>query len=84
MPQQRDASASKKARGGQLAMATKMASKVKAGSEALQVKVVDAKVKDKKLQRAASSSENSELEASEDEVSSEDTDSVSLNQKFLN
>ncbi len=63
---------SKKARGGQLAIASKMASKAKAGSEALKVKVVDAKVKGKKLQRAVNSSENSELEASEDEVSSED------------
>ncbi len=42
MPQQREAPASKKARGGQLAITTKMAGKAKAGSEALKVKGVDA------------------------------------------
>jgi hypothetical protein len=50
-----------------------MAGKAKAGSEALKVKAVDAKVKGKKLQTVVSSSENSELEASEDKVSSEDS-----------
>jgi hypothetical protein len=73
MPQQRDIPASKKARGGQLAIATKMAGKAKAGSEALKVKGGNAKGNGKRLQTAVDSSENSELEASEDEVSSADS-----------
>jgi hypothetical protein len=70
MPKERDAALSKK---GQLAIATKMAGKAKAGIEALKVKGVDAEGKGKKLQKAIDSSENSEVEESEDEISSEDS-----------
>jgi hypothetical protein len=66
MPTERDPAPSKK---GQLAIATKMASKAKAGIEAFKVKGVDAKGKGKKLQKAIDSSENSELEESEDKIS---------------
>ncbi len=68
MPKPREAPASKSDKGGQLTMATRMADRVKAGSEALKVKGVAAKGKVTK--RADDSSENSELEASEDEISS--------------
>ncbi len=67
MPKERDSAPSKK---GQLAIATKIAGKAKAGSEALKVKGADAKGKGKK---AVDSSENSELEESEEEISSEDS-----------
>jgi hypothetical protein len=70
MPKERDAPSRK----GQLAIATKMASNVKAGIEALKVKGGDAKVKGKKkLQQTIDSSEQSELEESEGEISSEDS-----------
>ena len=72
MPKERDAPSKK----GQLAIASKMASKSKAGIEALKVKGGDAKGKGKKkLQQTIDRSEDSELEESEGESFSEDSHS---------
>jgi hypothetical protein len=73
MPQQRELPAKKTMKQGQMAIAAKMADKVKAGCERIKFKGGNGKGNGKRSEKADASSEHSELEASEGEISSADS-----------